>query len=64
MPRRAPAVVEDDVQPTSYSLAVLAEYRRKGVRNSVEVVKLGERVLQEKGALKGMGDEGTFHCLF
>ena len=56
MPRRA--AVANDVESTSESLAILAEYRRKGVRHSVDIVKRGERVLQEKGALKRMGEEG------
>ncbi|CAD6581665.1 MAG: hypothetical protein CYPHOPRED_001675 [Cyphobasidiales sp. Tagirdzhanova-0007] len=55
MPRRA--AVANDVESTSESLAILAEYRRKGVRHSVDIVKRGERVLQEKGALKRMGEE-------
>ena len=45
-------------ETTADSLAVLAEYRRTGTRNSGDVVKRGEKVLSEKGALRKLGDEG------
>lgn len=46
-------------ETTADSLAVLAEYRRTGTRNSGDVVKRGEKVLSEKGALRKLGDEGV-----
>ena len=46
-------------ETTVDSLAILAEYRRTGTRNSGDVVKRGEKVLGEKGALRKMGDEGV-----
>jgi len=48
----------DPVETTHDSLNVLAAYRRRGERKSEDVVKRGEKILQERGALRRMGDEG------
>lgn len=60
MPRPEP---KPRVETTRESLAVLASYRLKGVRNSLDVVERGEKVLKEKGALRRMGDEGPYWLL-
>lgn len=58
MPARK-RVPYEHIETTQESLQVLASYRVRGVRNSQDVVNRGEKILQEKGALGRMGDEGT-----
>lgn len=57
----APHTLKDVDSPPSVSelQAVLADYRRRGVRASHDVVVKGEKILAVKGALRRMGDDGA-----
>lgn len=59
-PRKHALDPSDAPETTASSLSVLTSYRERRVRDSSDVVRRGEAVLKERGALKRMGDEGAY----